>query len=219
MPVTGPKPRAPTPPSDGGTPHPRGPCGPAATAQPSAQRTGPRPAGVPAIGIEARRAETRLAGARCEAREPGPEGHRHLRKWNGEAAVGSRPKLHVGADVDKPQRIGHAAVRAALHELELAPELRRARDRPHAPATPPPRPSVVPVELGDRLGRGGELDDLAELPRSPPRWSASSPSLLVRATSGGRPFGHSTPGPGATQRPAGLSLVAFGVAGLHALNS
>ena len=69
------------------------------------------------------------------------------------------PTLHRMVDVtDGKRRVGDqefesleqrlvqvAAVRAPLHALEVAPELRRALDRPHAPASLPPRSSVVPV--------------------------------------------------------------------------
>ena len=70
----------------------------------------------------------------------------------------------MGTDADEHQRIGPAAVRAPLYAFEVAPELRRPLDRPHAPAALPRRSSVVAGEFGDRLSRGGELDDLA-----PPR--------------------------------------------------
>ena len=83
-------------------------------------------------------------------------------------------------------------MRAPLHAFEVAPELRRALDRPHAPAALPPRSSVVSIELGDRLGRGAELDDLA-----PPRrldgfdgGRVRQQRPEVRPASGGRLFKH-----------------------------
>ena len=149
--------------------------------------------GAPAIGIEARKGrDTAPPGLGAKHESPGPKGIAPPRKGIGEAVQGSRPELPVRTDADELQRIGPAAVRVPLHAPEVAPELRRALDRPTAPASLPRQCSVVPVELGDHLGWRAELDDLATLRRLDRlhggRVRHQRPE--VRPASGGRRFEH-----------------------------
>lgn len=98
---------------------PERPCGEGATMRPvNRDEIG----GVPAIGVEARRAETRLAGVRCEVREPGPKRLPFPEMERETPFDGSQPELlgcrpHVGShrfehrcEVRHPRRlVGHTA--------------------------------------------------------------------------------------------------------------
>ena len=158
--------------------------------QQSARRTGLD--GAPAIGIEARkgrdpacRGSVRSTRARARRASPPEKEPENPSRGHGPSCP--------GADADELQRIGPAAVRAPLHAPEVAPELRRPLDRPHAPATQPLRSSVAAVELGDRLGRAADRDHhVAKTnmrkpgPHKPrcPRGEVCSPTRVGRRTVG-----------------------------------
>ena len=185
--------------------------GPAANAQPGGRGSSVSPAGRARLGIEAR--QGRDPACRGSVRSTRARARKGIAppKWDRRSRPGVTDRAVRRSRSGRAPAHRIANVRAPLHALEFAPELRRAPDRPDAPAPLLRRSSVVPVELGDRLCRAAEIDHLAT-PRHLDRRRGGPVGHQrpeVRPTFGGHLFEHSTLGRGATQGPTGFGLVAL----------